>query len=514
MLGQQTAFALVGSLLIATALHAQRQPQRLRPGDVVLTINVGPTEPALQVTLAQMMSVYHEPGLSVAVIERGQIVWADGFGVTAAKGRTPVTPHTLFQAASISKPVTAAGALWLVQQGKVGLDSDVNRALTGWRVPDNSFTAEHKVTLRRLLSHNAGVNVPGFDGYGRDQPLPTSEQSLDGRPPANNPPVRVTREPGIACDYSGGGFAIVGQMIKDVSGQSFEDFMREHVLLPAGMIESTFQQDLPPALAARAATGTDRDGKSLPGQWRLFPEMAPDGLWTTPSDLAEFALEIARSATDSANHILSPTTVREMLTVQCRDDPSGGTGLGFALGYQNHPDIFFHNGSNAGFQAVLLMDPDARWGYAAMGNSDNFQSVNRTVLQTLSTRYGWGVESHSRDLGENLAIVSALRNTAAAVAYYQWAQSTGFVGLRHDVNTLNNFAYRLLASKQVTNAIRVLKWNVAAYPQNANVYDSLGEAYMDAGERALAIKNYQKSLELNPHNDNAVARLKLLGGGT
>ncbi|MGH9811358.1 MAG: serine hydrolase domain-containing protein, partial [Terriglobia bacterium] len=332
-----------------------------------------------------------------------------------------MTPHTLFQAASISKPVTAAGALWLVQQGKLALDTDVNRELTGWRVPDNSFTSDHKVTLRRLLSHNAGVNVPGFDGYARGRPLPTSEQSLDGRPPANNPPVRVTREPGTACSYSGGGFTIVGQMIKDVSRESFEDFMREHVLIPAGMMESTFQQDLPPALAARAATGTDRDGKSLQGKWRLYPELAPDGLWTTPSDLAKFALEIARSAQDSANHILSQATVHEMLTVQCRDDQSGGTGFGFALGYQNHPDIFFHNGSNAGFQSVLMMDPAGRWGYAAMGNSDNFEDVNRTVLQTLSIRYGWGVESHSRELGENLAIVRALRNTAAAMTYYQWA---------------------------------------------------------------------------------------------
>jgi CubicO group peptidase (beta-lactamase class C family) len=301
-------------------------------------------------------------------------------------------------------------------------------------------------------------------------------------------------------------------MIKDVSRESFEDFMREHVLIPAGMMESTFRQDLPPAFAARAATGTDRGGKSLPGKWRLFPELAPDGLWTTPSDLAKFALEIARSAQDSANHILSQATVHEMLTVQCRDDPSGGTGFGFALGYQNHPDIFFHNGSNAGFQSVLMMDPAGRWGYAAMGNSDNFEDVNRTVLQTLSIRYGWGVESHSRELGENLAIVSALRNTAAAMTYYQWAESTGFVGLRHDVNTLNYFGYRLLASRQLADAIRVLQWNVTAYPQNANVYDSLGEAYMDAGERAMAIKYYRKSLELNPKNDNAVARLKLLAG--
>ncbi len=512
MLREQMSLGLMGSLLFVNALFAQGQPQRLTPAAVVLTIDVGPAAPALHVTLARMMGIFREPGLSVAVIEHGQLAWASGFGVTQAGGHIPVTPRTLFQAASISKPVTAAGALWLVQQGKLALDTDVNRELTSWRVPDNVLTSNQKVTLRRLLSHNAGINVPGFDGYTHRQPLPTTEETLDGLPPANNPPVRVTTQPGTACIYSGGGFTIIGLMIKDVSGQSFEDFMRERVLLPAGMAESTFQQDLPPALAARAATGTDGDGKSLPGNWRLFPELAPDGLWTTPSDLARFALEIARSARDSANHILSRATVREMLTVQCRDDPSGGTGFGFALGYQNHPHIFFHNGSNAGFQAVLMMNPDAGWGYVAMGNSDHFEAVDRAVLQTLSIRNGWGVESHSRDLGENLAIVRALRNTRAAMAYYRWAQSTGFVGLRHDVNTLNDFGYSLLASKQLADAIRVLQWNAAAYPQDANTYDSLGEAYMDAGERALAIRNYEKSLELNPKNDNAVSRLQQLRG--
>jgi len=503
---------LSASLLSLDALHAQ-SPAPLTPDDVVLTLELAPGEPPLRVTPAQMMSIFREPGFSVAVVEHDHIAWAKGFGVTAAGERTPVTPRTLFQAASISKPVTAAGALWLVQHGKLSLDEDVNRLFKSWRIPDDSFTTAQKVTLRRLLSHNAGLNVPGFDGYVYGEPLPNTEQTLDGVPPANNVPVRVTKVPGTVCDYSGGGYAIVGMLIKDASGQSFEDFMREHVLVPAGMTESTFQQDLPQAFAARAATGTDRTGKSLPGKWRLFPELAPDGLWTTPTDLVKFGLEIAHSARDSSKHVLSRSSVREMLTVQCRDDPDGGTGLGFALGYQKHPAIFFHNGSNAGFQSVLMMDPDAGWGYAAMGNSDNFQSVNRAVFHALSVLYGWGVESHSRDLGENLTIIRALRNTSTALAYYMRARSTGFAGLRHDAKTLNDFGYSLLGDKQFVDAIRVFRLNVAEYPKDANSYDSLGEAYMDAGERDLAISSYRRSLELDPKNENAVARLKQLRSG-
>lgn len=276
------------------------------------------------------------------------------------------------------------------------------------------------------------------------------------------------------------------------------------------MHESTFDQHLSHDLAERAATGTDREGKALPGKWNLYPELAPDGLWTTPTDLAKFLVEIDRSSRDSANHVLTPPSVREMLTIQCRDDATGGTGLGFAIGYAGHARIFFHNGSNAGFESLVMMNPDGGWGYVAMANSDNFQPVNRAVMQTLSMAYGWGVESHSRDLGENLTIVRALRGTAAAMKYYQWAKSAGFAALRHDITTLNLLGYHLLDDKDYRDAIEVLKWNVAEYPDDANSYDSLGEAYMDAGMRDLAITNYERSLKLNPANDNAVTRLKRL----
>jgi CubicO group peptidase (beta-lactamase class C family) len=458
------------------------------------------------------MSVYKDPGFSIAVISNDHIAWTKGFGVTAMASGTSITPSTLFQAASISKPITAAGGLWLVQHGQLSLDEDVNGKLKSWQVPSNQFTATQKVTLRRILSHNAGFNVPGFDGYAQSQSLPTTEQTLDGLPPANNPPIRVKATPGSECDYSGGGYVVANLLMREAAKEPFAAFMREHVLLPAGMRDSTFEQPLSTALATRAAVGTDANGKMLPGKWRVFPELAPDGLWTTPADLAKFAIEIALSAHGQANHVLSQGSVKEMLTVQCHDDPtgSGGTGLGFALGYQHRPAIFFHNGSNAGFQSVLMMDPEAGWGYVAMANSDNFQPVNRAVFRTLSDLYGWGVASTNRDLGENLKIINALRNLEATIKYYQYMKARGFANLRHDANTLNNFGYSLLEAKKLQDAIRIFQLNVAEFPENANVYDSLGEAYMDAGQRDLAIQNYERSLKLNPKNDNAVAKLKQL----
>jgi CubicO group peptidase (beta-lactamase class C family) len=500
------------SFTLSAAALFGRDLQTISADTVILTVLLSPGEPPLQVTLRQMMDIYKEPGFSAAIIEHSRVVWAKGFGVTTPGGNTPVTPATLFQAASISKPVTAAGGLWLVQHGKVSLDEDVNLKLKSWKVPENDFTATQKVTLRRLMSHNAGFNVHGFAGYAQDSPLPTTEQTLDGLPPANNPPIRVTVIPGTQCIYSGGGVTVEGLLIRDVSGQSFEEFMRRNVLLPAGMTNSTFQQHLPRALAARAATGTRGDGQPVPGRWHLYPELSPDGLWSTPSDLARFAIEIALSAHGVANRVLSQPVAREMLTVQCHDVPSsaGGIALGFGIGYQNHPALFRHSGGNDGFGSFLTMDADGGWGYAAMGNSDNFESIDNHVVETIAKLNGWDYPSRPQSFGEELFIIHAIRGMQAALDHYQRAKSAGFVGQNHDYKTLNLFGYSLLREKQFRDAIRVFKLNVAEYPGDADTYDSLAEAYMDAGERENAIQNYEESLRLNPQNQNAISQLKKL----
>jgi len=500
------------SVTLSAAPLFGKNLQTVSPDTVILIIPLSPGEPPLQVTLHQMMDIYKDPGFSAAIIEHNRVVWAKGFGVTTPGGNTPVTAGTLFQAASISKPITAAGGLWLVQHGKVSLDEDVNLKLKSWKVPENDFTVTQKVTLRRLMSHNAGLNVHGFAGYAQDSPLPTAEQILDGLPPANNPPIRVTVVPGTQCIYSGGGVTLEGLLIRDVSGQSFEEFMRQHVLLPAGMANSTFQQHLPQALAARAATGTHGDGQAVPGKWHLYPELSPDGLWTTPTDLAKFAIEIALSEHGRANHILSQPVAREMLTVQCHDDPgsAGGIALGFGIGYQNHPALFRHNGGNDGFGSFLTMDAGAGWGYASMGNSDNFETISNHVVETIAKLNGWDYPSRPQSFGEELFIIHAIRGMQAALDHYQRANSAGFVGQNHDYKALNLFGYSLLREKQFGDAITVFKLNVAEYPRDANTYDSLAEAYMDAGVRESAIQNYEESLRLNPKNQNAVSQLEKL----
>src|SRR5579872_5590451 len=171
--------------------------------------------------VAEGMEKYHVPGVSIAVIEHGAISWAQGYGVAEAGSTKPVTADTMFQAASISKPVASTATLRLVQRGKLSLDTDVNEYLKSWKVPDNEFTTEKKVTLRRIMSHSAGLTVHGFPGYAAGEPLPTIPEVLDGTKPANTPAVRVNVEPGTIWRYSGGGYTIMQLAMTDVTEKSF-----------------------------------------------------------------------------------------------------------------------------------------------------------------------------------------------------------------------------------------------------------------------------------------------------
>ncbi len=271
---------------------------------------IGGNEPHLRLNLQKLMQLYKVPGLSIAVIDNFQIAWAKGYGVIEAGSAAPVTPTTLFQAGSISKPVVATGALYLVEQGKLSLDEDVNQNLKTWQVPENEFTKSEKVTLRRLMSHRAGLTVHGFPGYDVNDPLPTLVQIFNGEKPANTAPIRVDFVPGTQVRYSGGGVTIEQQLMMDATGKPFPALLREIVLSKIGMADSSYEQPLPPALAARTAGGTYWDGKAVHGRWHIYPEMAAAGLWTTPTDLSKFAIEIALSKHGKSNRVLSEKMTR------------------------------------------------------------------------------------------------------------------------------------------------------------------------------------------------------------
>jgi len=203
------------------------------------------------------------PAVSIAVVHGGKIEWAKGYGLTRADG-TAVNADTLFQAASISKSITAMAALNLVEHGRLSLDAPIRTELKSWTLPQNSSTSQHPVTLRELLSNTAGTSVDGFDGYAAGQPIPTLTQILNGTKPANSAPIVVEAVPGSEFRYSGGGFTIVQQMMIDATGKPFPQIMKVIVLDPTGMRSSTYEQPIDPALLMKVALPVECSRKAHP----------------------------------------------------------------------------------------------------------------------------------------------------------------------------------------------------------------------------------------------------------
>ena len=484
--------------------NSDNQARINRVASAIETIEVGNGQPPIRLNIQGLMKAFNVPAFSVAVIDDYKIVWAKAYGVTEPGGKTPATPRTLFQAGSISKPVTAAGMLSLVQQGKLSLDEDVNKKLTTWKVPENELTRDQKVTLRRLASHSAGLTVHGFPGYDVDEKVPTLVEIFKGEKPANTAPIVVDFVPGSDERYSGGGVTIEQQLMMDVSGKPFPALMKELVLDKAGMTDSSYEQPLPPMRAVLTAGGTYADGKPVHGKWHIYPEMAAAGLWTTPTDLAKFAIEIALEKRGLANKVLSQAMAAEMLKMQ-----SKSFGVGFGLN-PDHPGEFLHNGADEGFQALLVMNYETGQGVALMANSDNGILVANEYLRGIAKEYQWKhpPQVHSEML--QLRLIVKLKGLDAALNKFdEWKRGRDN-RRRPPEFVLNALGYDSLRAGQTEEAIRIFAKNVQEYPESSNVYDSLAEAYVAAGNTKLAIENYEKSVQLDPKNQNGVEQLKKL----
>jgi CubicO group peptidase (beta-lactamase class C family) len=332
--------------------------------------------------LADRMSALHVPGVSIAVIHNGAIEWARGFGVTEIGG-APVTPDTLFQAASISKPVTALAALHLVESGKLNLDTDVNQYLKTWKLPGNEFTAKTKVTLRQLLTHTAGMTVHGFPGYASGEPVPTLVQVLNGEKPANTPAIRVDTAPGTVWNYSGGGYVIAQQLLMDVTGKPFPQLMQELVLKSIGMTRSTYEQPLPAARLTETATPYRPDGQPIVGGPHTYPEMAPAGLWTTASDLARYAIEVQNALAGKSNRVISAAVARQMLTPGLNQQ-----GLGPMTGGGKDNPFFTHGGANEGYRCEFVAYDNGD-GAVVMTNSDSGGMLAEEIIRAIAYEYQW-----------------------------------------------------------------------------------------------------------------------------
>ncbi len=381
-----STFLIVAAATITPVFHAAEDPS---PTAMMARIE-GPQSPDRQgldaLTLAQVMERAHVPGVSIAVIKNFEIHWAKGYGVADVQSGSPVDADTMFQAASISKPVAAMAAMRAVQDGKFSLDADINSILKSWKLPDSEFTRGHPVTPRSLMSHTSGLGDGfGFPGYHPSASRPTLVQILNGSAPSNVGPVLMERPPFTAEKYSGGGVTLMQLAMMDVTGVPYPEMMRTVVLDKIGMTRSAYEQPLSNEHDRNAARAHDGRGRAMDAKWHVYPELAAAGLWTTPTDLAKFAIEVQKTALGQSSRVLSRTSVIEMLTPVGVGDYAVGLGITkMGQGW-----YFGHGGSNWGFQCDLLAHRVKGYGVAIMTNGDNGRAVINEVRARVAAAYGW-----------------------------------------------------------------------------------------------------------------------------
>lgn len=367
-------------LLLASPVDAQdddeaRQVRRLVEGGLVPAVMVqgGPQ----LYGLTERMAYYNVPALSVAVIRGGELVFADAFG-DASPG-APATPVTLFQAASLSKPVTAIAVMRLVEKGLLDLDADIRGYLKSWSLPEGM--PDVPVTIRQILSHTAGFTVHGFRGYAPGEDVPTTLDILNGAGPANSAPVVIDQTPGQAWRYSGGGYTVLQLLIEDVTGKPFAEVMRDEVLAPAGMERSSYVQPLPSDWGAQLAAAHDYKGNFTPTH--IYPEQAAASLWTTPRELAGLLAELSRIY-QGGEGWLGHKSVQDLATQVFE-----GMGPGFAVDGEGRNLRLTHGGSNKGFRSFMALYPERGDGIVVMTNAAAGGGMQMEVVRSIAAQYGW-----------------------------------------------------------------------------------------------------------------------------
>jgi CubicO group peptidase (beta-lactamase class C family) len=328
------------------------------------------------------------PGASIALIENSRVAAIRNFGYADVARGIALSSDTLFQIASISKPVAAWGIMKLVERGLLDLDAPVERYLTRWHLPPSEFDND-AVTARLLLMHFAGTSMSGCGGTPYDQPWYTIEDILNGRtPPLDeeqvayalkwgldpgqySQPVHLMREPGTAFAYSGGGFTILELLIEELSGMDFVTFMNEEVLHPLGMVESSFE--VRPGQMERVAVPYNDVLEPVP-LYRTNGKAA-GGMYSTITELAAFACAEMEGpgGEPPGRGVLSPRSVAEMHRPARYAETEMGidfyTGLGHYVLELDDVQAVQHTGGNPGWRTVYTVVPAKKLGFVCLINS-------------------------------------------------------------------------------------------------------------------------------------------------
>lgn len=335
-------------------------------------------------TLQERMKFYKVNGMSIAVVKNYKIEWAKGYGFADVESKIPVTENTIFEPGSISKSVNALALMKLVQNKKINLFDDINHYLSSWKFPYDNKANRKIITLANLLSHTAGLSVPGFGGYKFGDSLPTIYQTLNGQFPANNLAVRSIFEPSNKMEYSGGGTMISQLLLMDITKQPYDKFLQETVFGPLGMTNSFFTQPIPDAKIQIAATGYDSLGIALKGKYPIMTEQAAAGLWTTPTDLCKVIIEMQLSLQGKSNKILNQQNTEMVLTPYLDESVS----LGYMIDDHQGNKYFKHEAGNYGFSGVYYGSVDDGNGVAILINSEN-SGILKEIGLAICDVYEW-----------------------------------------------------------------------------------------------------------------------------
>ncbi|MCD2259190.1 serine hydrolase [Psychroserpens sp. XSD401] len=464
----------------------------------------------LDQSIPKLLQEFTVPGTAIAIIENGELVLQKAYGYANVDTKTKVTTQTGFNIGSISKTVAAWGIMKLVEEGKIDLDAPAENYLTRWQLPESEFDSK-QVTVRRLLSHTAGLSLHGYPGWTPDDRLSTIEESLNGR---NNGPGRVEMimEPGTKWKYSGGGYTILQLIVEEVTGQKFEDYMQAQILKPLGMTNSSYKID--ETILKNSSFEYDNFGERI--DFELFTAQAAAGLHTTIEDFTRFAYAslFAYKNNKTYNSVLTPSTLKDMM------QPAPASNDSYGLGYQvqSIPGVSYtlkgHGGANTGWHAFFRVNPDTNDGFIMITNGGSGHNIYRQVFCDW-IQWKTGASMGNRCMIKP-SIAAKLKTIMDTEGIDNLASTYNDLKLNHadaynfSENILNRFGYYYMGKKETTKALAIFKLNVDQFPESSNVYDSYGEALLANGNKEEAIINYKKSVELNPGNTNGIAILKKL----
>lgn len=329
------------------------------------------------------------PGLSIAIVKNSEIVYSKGFGVKNNSTKEIVNDSTLFQAASLSKSLTAALVLKNFEKRKIHLDSSINKYLIDWKLETKKKKNNYHPTVSQLLSHTGGTNVHGFWGYKSTEKPPNLLAVLNGEK-FLEPKIVIKNKPNTQFDYSGGGYCVIQQALIDINQKDFNEQINEEILNFCGMGSSFYSVDLNALQLEQIAIGHRKNGTPLKSGYFNYPQYAAGGLWSTSSDLAKFLIQIQNSInSEGSENLLSPQSIERLLERPILEDgrkPSYGLGLGFKIdSITNEILTMAHDGANVGYSSFMEASKKNEYAFVILCNRHfaDLSGIRKRILSRI-----------------------------------------------------------------------------------------------------------------------------------